>query len=236
MSKETAGSSGPATPMDDSLTRALRRVGLDESLVQSVSQGLGHGGDLESLLLAAFGTLPPAPPVPQYAGGLLVVVGGGASVRRLAAGLAGELGIDPVAVPFASRDAGAFVHATGKLLVRSPEDAGERAPGWRRSRPAIVAVEAPVTTTERSWAAGLIASLQPSAVWGVVDSTCKPEDIAAWAEILGRVDALALENVTASVSPAAALGVGLPVARLDGQPATAPRWVAAIAPRLDSEE
>jgi len=162
------------------------------------------------------------------------VVGAGASARRLAAGLAGEMGIDPVAVPFASRDAGAFVHATGKLLVRSPEDAGERAPDWRRSRPAIVAVDAPVTTTERSWAASMIASLQPGAVWGVVDSTCKPEDIAAWAEILGRVDALALENVAASVSPAAALGAGLPVARLDGQPATAARWVAAIAHRVDA--
>ena len=32
------------------------------------------------------------------------------------------------------------------------------------------------------------------------------------------VDALALENLDATVSPAAALGTGIPVARLDGQP------------------
>jgi len=33
------------------------------------------------------------------------------------------------------------------------------------------------------------------------------------------------------VSPASALAVGIPVARIDGQPATAARWVAAIVDR-----
>jgi hypothetical protein len=169
-------------------------------------------------------------------GELLVVVGGGASARRLAAALAGEIGIDPVAVPFASRDPGAYAQVTGKLLLRSADDAGERAPGWRRSQPAIVAVDAPVTTPERSWAARVITSLQPSAVWGVVDSTCKTEDITAWMRILGGLHALAVENLPATVSPAAALRVGPPVARLDGQPATADRWVAILAGRLASQE
>ncbi|HXQ62735.1 MAG TPA: hypothetical protein VN796_10400, partial [Acidimicrobiales bacterium] len=66
----------------------------------------------------------------------------------------------------------------------------------------------------------------------VVDATAKAEDVAAWAEALGGIDALALENLEATVSPASALGVGIPVARIDGQPATAARWVAAIVDRM----
>ncbi len=121
---------------------------------------------------------------------------------------------------------------TGRLLVRSAEDAAELAPGWRRLGPAVVVIDAPVTGPERSWATHLIAALRPTAVWGVVDATAKAEDIAAWAEALGGIDALALENLEATVSPASALGVGIPVARIDGQPATAARWVAAIVDRM----
>jgi hypothetical protein len=69
-------------------------------------------------------------------------------------------------------------------------------------------------------------------VWGVVDATCKTEDVAMWAETIGGVDALALENVEVTVSPAAALGLGIPVARLNGQPATASRWAALVMARL----
>ncbi len=90
----------------------------------------------------------------------------------------------------------------------------------------MVVVEAAVTNGGRSWATHLIAALRPTAVWGVVDSTSKTEDVAAWAEALGGLDALALENTDATVSPAAALGAGIAVARIDGQPATAARWAA----------
>jgi hypothetical protein len=225
---------GPA----DAMVAALRRVGLEESMVTAVAEGLQRGGDLEALLLEAvlleaLGGLPTAAPLPRRAGSLLVVVGAGAPARRLAAAVAGEMGVDPVEVPFASRDAGAYAVVTGKLLVRSAEEAAELAPGWRRSKPAVVVVDAAVTGGERSWASHVIASLRPTAVWGVVDSTSKTEDVAAWIQALGGVDALALENLDATVSPAAALGLGLPVARIDGQPATAARWVATIVDRVD---
>ncbi len=94
-------------------------------------------------------------------------------------------------------------------------------------------VDAAVTGTDRSWATHLIAALRPTAVWGVVDATAKTEDIAAWAEDLGGVDALALEHLDATVSPAAVLGLGTPVARIDGQPATAARWVATVVARIN---
>ncbi len=223
----------PAMPgAQDALTGALRRAGLDETLVAAVVEGQSRGGRLESQLLEVFAGLPPAPAVPRRAGSLLVVVGAGTPARRLAAALAGEIGVDPAAVPYASRDAGAYAVVTGKLL-RSAEEAAELAPGWRRSGAAVVVVDAPLTSTERTWAGHLIAALRPTAVWGVVDSTAKTEDIELWAEAIGGVDALALENLDATVSPAAALGAGIPVGRLDGQPATASRWAAIIGDRVN---
>jgi hypothetical protein len=219
-------------PPTDATIDALLRSGLDETMTASVAQGLRHGGDLDVLLLKAFGHLPPAPPLARGAGNLLVVTGTGARARRLAAVLSGEIGGDPAEVPFASLDADAHSLMTVKFLVRSAEDAAELAPGWRRSEPAVVVVDAPVTGRHRSWATSVIASLHPTAVWGVVDATCKSEDIAAWAGALGGLDALALENVDVTVSPAAALTLGIPVARLDGHPATAARWTATIVDRV----
>ena len=130
-------------------------------------------------------------------------------------------------------DAGCGLLGKEDTVDETAEDAAELAPGWRRSRPAVVVVDAAVTGSPRSWATHLIASLRPTAVWGVVESTAKTEDIHAWAEALGGIDALALENLEATVSPASALAVGIPVARIDGQPATAARWVAAIVDRPD---
>ncbi len=232
------GGGGTGASAADTMVAALHRVGLGASMVHQLSEGLRLGGDLETLLLEtllleAFGGLTPPPPLPRRAGSLLVVVGAGVPARRLGAALAGELGTDPVEVPFCSRDAGAYAVVTGKLLVRSAEDAAELAPGWRRSQPAVVVVDAPVAAPERSWASHLIAALRPTAVWGVVDATAKTEDTAAWVQALGGMDALALENLDATVSPAAALGLGIPVARIDGQPATAARWVATIVDRVD---
>jgi hypothetical protein len=158
----------------------------------------------------------------------MVVVGAGAPARRLAAAVAGEIGIDPADVPFASLDPEAYMVATGTLLVRSAEEAAEHAPGWRRAHTAVVVVDAPVAAGERAWATHLIAALRPTAVWGVVDATSKTHDIEAWAANLGGIDALALENTGATVSPAASLALGIPVARLNGQPATAARWVATV--------
>lgn len=235
----TTDTSGPAANGHISdphglMAEALRHAGLEDAWAGSISEGLRQGGDLRSLLLHMFADLPPAPPVPRRAGSLLVVVGEGASARRLAAALADEIGGDSTAVPFASCQAGAHVFATGKLLVRSAEDAAELAPVWRREHAAVVVVDSAVTSVERSWANHMIAALRPTAVWGVVDATCKTEDVAEWARSLGGIDALALSNFNLTASPAAALGAGIPVARIDGQPATASRWVASVMVRVES--
>jgi hypothetical protein len=229
------GSDTVGDPVPDAhpgLGDALRRSGLDEAVVDAVLAGRRRGKNLDAALLDALGSLAPAPAPPGRVGSLLVVVGAGAPAKRLAVAVAAQMGADSAEIPFASRDAGAHVHGTGRLLVRTVEEAAERAPGWRRSAPAVVVVDASLGCPERGWARALIAALRPTAVWGVVDATSKTEDIAAWAEALGGVDALALDNTDATVSPAAALGAGIAVARIDGQPATAARWAATIVDRV----
>jgi hypothetical protein len=212
---------------------ALRRAGLGEDVIGPVSEGLGRGTDLETLLLEAFARLVPAPPPPRRAGSLLVVVGAGDQARCLATTLAAEIGADPDMVPFACLDADSRAAVANRLVVHTAEEAGEFAPGWRRSRPAVVVVDAPVTSNVRSWATHLITALRPTAVWGIVDATCKTEDICSWASALGGMDALALANLGATVSPGTALGVGIPVARLDGRSATAECWAATVSDAID---
>src|SRR5438046_3137486 len=68
--------------------------------------------------------------------------------------------------------------------------------GWRRRLdPTVVVVDAPVSMADRYWARDVIAALEPHAVWGVVDGGRKLEDLAAWSEIVGGVDALAVNGV-----------------------------------------
>jgi hypothetical protein len=212
----------------------LRRVGLDAALVDTLCARLRDGGVLEDVLHESFAGLVCAHALPSAVGSLLVVVGDGGPARRLAASLADEIGIDPTAVPYASLDAGAYTVATGTLLVRTAQEAAARAPGWRRTRASVVAVDAPMNGTGRAWATDVVGALRPTAIWGVVNATAKTEDVAHWAGCFGAMDALAVENLGATVSPASALGVGIPVARLDGHPASPARWVATIVDRVGS--
>ena len=78
----------------------------------------------------------------------------------------------------------------------------------------------------------MLAALAPVIVWGSRLATHKSEDLAAWAEGIGGIDALALEDLGTTTSPADVLGAGIPVATLDGQHATPALWAALIAARL----
>jgi hypothetical protein len=224
----TAGGGAHGAVLD-----ALRRAGVDEEAVRAAAEALGRGAGAEALLLEAFSRLSAAPALPRRPGSLLVVVGAGPRAQALAEVLSTEVGSDPAEVPYASIDAAAAAAGHDRLLVGTAEDAAELAPGWRRGRVAVVAVDAALSGNHRSWAAHVIAALRPTAVWGVVDATCKAEDVRAWGEDLGGIDAVALENVDATVSPTAALGSGIPVVRLDGRPASAARWTATVVDRID---
>lgn len=170
--------------------------------------------------------LPAAPPLPCGPGTVVAVVGARAAAVALARGLAGEAGCDPDRVVLASRSARRRpVEAAPP--IRDPSQADEHRRAWRRrTQVTFVAVDAPPGPGTDGWAAGVLAALEPTVVWGSVPAARKPEDVAAWLDALGGVDALDVTGLADTTSPAAVLATGAVVGRLDGVPASTDRWLA----------
>jgi len=66
----------------------------------------------------------------------------------------------------------------------------------------------------------------------VVPATTKAGDARRWLDRLGAVDALVVTDAAASGDPGTALGLGIPVALLDGRPADAAAWTGLLTARL----
>lgn len=231
-------------PVASIITEALVAVGLPTKLLpvssvlerlETVIDARDGVNDLSVALTRVFEELPSPPILPTRPGALVAVVGDIKRARRLAGLLASELGLDPEGVAVASPSVprgGIASH----LLVRTAEAAAECSPTWRLTpRVTMVAVDAPLASGSHSWARHVLWALSPTAVWGVADATSKIEDVVAWARDLERFDAVALESLTATVSPASVLASPLPVVRLDDRPATPALWAAVVAERIVSE-
>jgi hypothetical protein len=241
---EQAAHVSEASPLADSgstVQPALAALGLPDGLlpehtVLSCLEALSTSEDaqtyVEVALTSALQQLPPAPVPPDRAGSLLVMVGDLDRTLECAAALAYREGIDLETIVVASQAR----HRRGvaaRLLVASPDEAADLAERSRRlPHPLVVAMHAPVSAEPDRWATRMLAALAPTAVWGVAPATHKSEDLAAWAEGLGGLDALALEDLWATTSPADVLSAGIPVASLDGRHATPALWAALIAARL----
>jgi hypothetical protein len=206
---------------------ALKRMGLPASLLPADGR-LG----LVPALYRALSRMPMAPPVCLQPGEVMAVIGAADRALVLASRLALSIGLDPAEVVVASP---AEVGESGseRIVIGSGAAAESHAEKWAtRSRPTVVSIAAAPGSGRETWAGNVIEALQPAAVWGVVEATRKPEDVAAWSDAVGQVDALALEDVDATTSPAAVLGTGIPVAQLDGQLASPEAWTALLAGRL----
>src|SRR5262249_23458448 len=108
-----------------------------------------------------------------------------------------------------------------------PADAAARAVQLRAgTTPAVIAVEldAERLSTGFGWAAQLVAAVAPTAVWAAVDAGRKVEDLRAELAPLGSVDALVGSGAARPSSGATVLDVEMPVALLDGRPATTGTW------------
>ena len=97
--------------------------------------------------------------------------------------------------------------------------------------PVILVVIASITAATQ-WTNMMLDHLEPTQVWGVANAGWKAEDVTAWAERLGGIDVLAIERLDETVSPASLLEVGVPIARLDGEPASATRWAEVLLDRV----
>lgn len=164
--------------------------------------------------------LPAPPPMPRSQGAIVAVVGD----RAKAVQVAELLGVGSEVV-VASPRRGAD--------VRTVEDADDRRRAWRRRKqPTVVVVEAPFGIAGDPWAAEMLDALEPVVALGHVAAGRKPEDVRRWAEQLGGLDALAVDGIDETTTPAAVLSVGLPVALLEGDVATPARWAAVLTDRM----
>jgi hypothetical protein len=190
--------------------------------------------DRYAAVLQAMSGLPATPTPPVRPGDILVLVGEPAAAGALAGQLAEVMRVDPartlVAAPTA---AGTGLPAAPRVL--GVLDADRRA---RRMHvgdvPSLVVVAAPVGH-DPGWTRSMVQALRPTAVWALVDATRKPADLARHLASLGSVDALAVHAAAASGDPATVLSLGLPVASLDGRPATPGGWAALLCERLAVE-
>jgi hypothetical protein len=223
----------PSRPAPGIDARALARVGLPEDIRRAAASmpAPAPGVDPAAWLLGLLGDLPVAPPLPQGPGSVIIVVGAREAALLLARQIIAELGLDPDSLVIASPGyKGRAIPAERRLAT--VETAAEARRSWRRRRrPTVVAVDA-ATGRTGEWVRRVIDALEPTSVWGAVEATRKPEDLFEWSEQLGGFDALGVSNLEQTVSPAAVLQCGIPVARLDGRPATALQWASLLAPRL----
>jgi hypothetical protein len=209
-------------------TAALTQVGLPAHLVPRTAAE----PDIARTLLTTLERVPLPAPLPDVPGTVVAIVGPRNEALALARRFASDLGSDPSAVVLVSEN---FKGATvpTDLRLGGADAAAEQRRGWRRRRQTtVVVIEAAPGRESGAWAKAVLDAMEPTAVWATVHACRKPEDVMAWAEQLGGVDALAVTNLEDTTSPAAVLQVGIPVGRLDGRPASPALWAALLTERL----
>lgn len=204
---------------------ALVRLGLPPAIVPAA-------GDPVTGLIDALRNLPAAGPVPRAAGEVMAVVGERSSALALARSIAAELGLDDNDVVLAAEGDDGEDLPLGCLLPSVPAVAEERCSARWRHRPSVVAVATSVRPGGSTFCRRALEALEPTTTWGAVSASSKPEDVVAWSDSLGGLDAVAVNGLDHTASPASILGTGIPVARLDGRPASAALWTALLLERL----
>jgi|GEM_PF-2968241 len=216
------------------LRHELSRIGLGVESVTRVESMLAGGSSTMAALASLFETIPAAPRIPKRPGSLVVVVGAGRRALSEASRLAAQEGWDPSMVGVASPRDGE-VPAREECYMRDAADATEVAPSLRRGRVGIVAVDSANGSDSTVWARHVISALRPTMVIGVVDAMHKSEDVARWVEAIDGVDAIVVDRIETTTSPASVLRLGIPVMRLGEHQSTPARWVAALADVLSEE-
>ena len=202
----------------------LRALGLPAELSPSTAVT----GDLRTALCQRLAQLPPPPLLPRTTGVMIAIVGIGTAPIALARRLADELDIDPDHVLLSTPEA--------MSDVSHPEEAEAfRRSCRRRGEPTIVACSIGAGRAQLGWAHRILDRLEPTITWAVVDASMKPEDVGHRIDLLGGVDVIALAGIADTTTPAAILGLGVPVGRIGSTPATAAVWADLLADRLQRQ-
>lgn len=220
----------PASRRVSNVGLALHQLGLPLEACRAVQPAPTRESLQNELARALRLRLPVVPHPPKAASSVVAVIGPKAEVMSAAWALAEEMGTPPDDVALATRRE---LWRHQDHVIASPESALERRRSWRwRSAPSVVAIEHEVRPGPADWAAEMLKALSPTLCWGVASAAHKPEDIAAWSQSLGGLDAIALVDLESTTTPAAALCSPVPVGRLDGAPATPELWAKVLCDRL----
>ena len=168
---------------------------------------------------AVLGRLPAPPAPPRGVGQVLVVAGEGDGPLTVARTLA---------LRWRLPDARVHEVDAGGPVTALPRDGGTAQ---------VVALRTGHEHQDRARAARALAVLGADQVWAVVDARTKPADVAAWVAAVGverRVDALAVHGLLDTAAPGTVLEAGVPVAWVDGVPASRLVWAAALGQELDT--
>lgn len=212
------------------LNLALEQLGLPAEACRSLPPATTRAGLEEELARFLRTCLTPAPEPPRAPSSVVAVIGPPGKVLSAARVLAQEIGspVDDVALASTFKFGCQQDH-----VITSAEMATERRRTWRwRSEPSVVAIEQEVRPGQASFATEMLRALEPNMCWGVASAAHKPEDLAAWSKSLGGLDAIVLVDLESTTSPASALSVPVPVARIEGAPATPEMWAKVLCDRL----
>ncbi len=215
----------PAVPGTTPLPQADPRL-LALGLPMELAPSTAVTGDLRTALCQRLAQLPPPPVLPRTTGVVIAIVGIGTAPIALARRLADELDIDPAHVLLATPEA--------MSDVSHPEEAEAfRRSCRRRAEPTIVACSIGSGRAQLGWAHRILDRLEPTITWAVVDASVKAEDIGHRITLLGGVDVIAMTGIADTISPAAVLGLGIPVGRIGSNPATPAVWADLLMERLE---
>jgi len=230
LERQTAPAS-PVRPGELSgLGLAVHALGLPLPACQAVRSVTTRQELEEELCRALQLALPPLPSRPKLPTSIVAVVGPRDEVMTAARAVVDDIGASREELAVATQRP---VFRSQERVLGPAEEVAEERRTWRwRGRPSVVAIEQPVRAGGTQWASDMLRALEPALCWGVAEASRKPEDLAAWSRSLGGIDVLALVDLEGTTTPAAALGAGLPVGTLDGQPATPQLWASILCTRL----
>jgi hypothetical protein len=240
----------PATSSSSTALAPFTVSGAEELVVQLLTLGLpdfllgpdftadaAARGVYAALTRTLAERLPVAPHLPAESGEVLMVVGPGAETFAAARSLALSLRLEPEDVQWAASGALAGLAPEGSRITSLETAAERQRTSTTRGTVTIIAVDAPLRTSGGPWLEHMLAVWSPSAVWAVLDSTRKPEDLVPWLNGLPSLDAVIVQDTDATADPAAVLNhVSVPVALVDGARATAHRWASLLCERLEEME
>jgi hypothetical protein len=186
--------------------------------------------------------LPDAAPLPESDGQLVVVAGPSAQVAATAELLIKRMSLLPwqvwahrcpgiAALP--DREIRDATHAT-TVAAHARQGAGEQKASHPQNTLVVIGLDEFETEQLHggTTAASIIRALGPDAFWLHVDATRKASDTAALVRELGAPTALVVTGASRTASPASVWELNVPVALLDGRPATPAAWAVLLLDKL----